>query len=62
MPFVSFFFRCTLVHLNLCLHTLADMTVTLQGEGGTGLLKKFIATEKCIVVSEKFMKRFEKKY
>lgn len=62
MPSVSFFFRCTLVHLNLYLHTFADMTVTLRGVGGTGLLKKIIATEKCIVVSEKFMERFEKNY
>lgn len=62
MPSVSFFFRCTLVHLNLYLHTFADMTVTSRGVRGTELLKKIIATEKCIFLSEKFMERFEKKY
>ena len=32
------------------------------GGGGRGLFKEiFIAAEKCIVVSEKFMERFEKK-
>ena len=33
---------------------------TLRGVGDYS--KKFIAAEKCIVVSVKFMERFEKKY
>ena len=63
MPSVSIFFVCVrLVHVNLCLHTFTHITVTLRGVGGRGLLKKITAAEKCIVVSEKFMERFEKKY
>ena len=48
MPPVSFllFFRVTLVHVNLCLHTFTHMTVNLRGVGGRGLFKNFIAAEK----------------
>ena len=59
-----FIFGVTLVHVNLFLHIFTHMTVTLRGVGwGVGdYSKTFIAAEKCIVVSEKFMERFEKKY
>lgn len=45
MPSVSFLF---LVHVNLCLHTFKDVTVTSRGVSGGGLLKKIIAAEKCV--------------
>ena len=38
------------------------MTVTLRGQWGGDYSKKFLAAEKCIVLCEKFMERFEKKY
>ena len=59
-PFLCFFFGITLVHVNLCMHTCTRATVTLRGAGGRGLFKK-IYTCWQIVVSENFMKRFEKK-
>ena len=59
LPSVSFPF---LVHVNLCLHTFTDVTVTSRGVSGGGLLKKIIAAEKCIFVSEQFMEILGKKY
>ena len=62
MPSVSFFIiGVTLVHVNLCLHTFTHMTVTLRGQWGGEYSKQFLAAEKCIVLCEKFMERFEKK-
>ena len=63
MPSISFlFFGVRLVRVNLCLHAFTHRTVTLRGVGGRGLSKKIIAAEKCIVVAEELMERFEKKY
>ena len=50
------------MHVNLCLHTFKDVTVTSRGVSGGGLLKKIIAAEKCIFVSEQFMEILVKKY
>ena len=61
MPSVPFFFFwCHISAFKLCLHTFTPMTVTLRGVGDYS--KKSIAAEKCIVVSVKFMARFERKY
>ena len=57
-----FFGGVILVRVNLCLHTFTHMTVTLCGVGDRRLFQKIIAAEKCIVVAEEFMERFEKKY
>ena len=54
MPSVSFFFfGVTLVYVNLCLHTLTHMTVTLSGVGGRGLFKKSLQLLKNVLLSQK---------
>ena len=59
-----FFFGVTLVHVNLCLHTFTNMTVTLRGMGGRGLFKKVYSCWKMyqLCQSEKFVERFKMEY
>ena len=58
MPYVFPFFGVTLY----CKLKFTYMILTLRGVGVGDYLKDFIGAEKCFVVPELFMERFEKKY
>ena len=59
-PFLVVFGE-TLARVKLRLHAFTYMTVTLPKLEARGLSKN-VAAENCIVLSEKFMERLDKKY
>ena len=55
-------FGVTLARVKLRLHAFTYMTVTLpKVEAKGSVIKKIVAAENCIVLSEKFMERLDKK-